>query len=149
MGKERTDPMNSPCYTTVLVRFGDLDPAGIAYYPRLVDFLHRAFEDFFGGRLGRPYPEVIGSGLGFPTVRLEAEFLRPLRHGDLVEIAVGVEHVGRTSVRFRYEGRVAGELAFRARNTAVTVDIASLRPLPTPGWLRERLEAARSETPPG
>jgi YbgC/YbaW family acyl-CoA thioester hydrolase len=131
-------------YTTnVLVRFGDLDPAGIVYYPRLVDFLHRAFEDFFGGHVGRPYPEVIRSGIGFPTVRLEVDFLRPLRHGDLAVIAVGVEHVGRTSMRFRYEGRVGDETAFRARNTAVSVDLATLRPVPTPEWLRERLDSAR------
>ena len=132
--------------TTVLVRFGDLDPAGITYYPRLVDFLHRAFEDFFEGHVGRPYPEVIRSGIGFPTVRLEVDFLRPLRHGDLAVIEVGVEHVGRASMRFRYEGRSGGELAFRARNTAVSVDMSTLRPVPTPDWLRERLLAARTET---
>ena len=39
--------------TTILVRFSDLDPAGIAYYPNLVNFLHVAFEDFFAGHVGR------------------------------------------------------------------------------------------------
>ena len=33
--------------TSILVRFGDLDAAGIAYYPNLVNFLQVAFEDFF------------------------------------------------------------------------------------------------------
>jgi len=32
--------------TSILVRFGDLDAAGIAYYPNLVNFLHEAFERF-------------------------------------------------------------------------------------------------------
>ena len=32
--------------TTILVRFGDLDAAGIAYYPNLVNFLHEAFEEY-------------------------------------------------------------------------------------------------------
>ena len=48
--------------TQILVRFGDLDPAGIAYYPNLVNFLHESFEDFFSGYVGRPYPEVFREG---------------------------------------------------------------------------------------
>jgi len=65
--------------TRVLVRFGDLDGAGIAYYPNLVNFLHEAFEDFFAGHVGRPYPEVYGEGIGFPTVKVEMEFRSPER----------------------------------------------------------------------
>ena len=52
--------------TTILVRFGDLDAAGIAYYPNLVNFLHEAFEDFFAGHVGRPYPEVFAEGSASP-----------------------------------------------------------------------------------
>ena len=71
----------------ILVRFGDLDAAGIAYYPNLVNFLHEAFEDFFVGHVGRPYPEVYAEGLGFPTVKVEMEFLSPVHYGDHVDIA--------------------------------------------------------------
>jgi len=128
--------------TTILVRFGDLDAAGIAYYPRLVNFLHESFEDFFAGHVGRPYPDVLREGLAFPTVKVEMEFLQPVRHGDRVEVAVAVEKVGRSSVQIRYEGRVEGRDVFRARNTAVVVDTGTFRPLPVPPWLRERFEAA-------
>jgi YbgC/YbaW family acyl-CoA thioester hydrolase len=129
--------------TRILVRFGDLDAAGIAYYPRLVNFLHEAFEDFFRGHVGRPYPEVFGEGLACPTVKLEMEFQSPVHYGDQVDIGVAVEHVGRTSVRMRYDGSVGGRPVFRARNTVVMVDMKTFRSIPVPGWLRERLEAAR------
>ncbi len=129
--------------TQILVRFGDLDPAGIAYYPNLVGYLHEAFEDFFRGSVGRPYPELYREGLGFPTVRLEVEYQRPVQYGDLVDIAVAVEHVGRSSVRLRYEASVAGRPVFVGRNVVVTVDLRTFETLPVPGWLRERLEAAR------
>ena len=98
-----------PCsQTTILVRFGDLDAAGIAYYPNLVNFLHESFEDFFVGHVGRPYPRSSAEGLGFPTVKVEMEFLSPVRYGDHVEIALVVEHVGRSSVQIRYEASVDG-----------------------------------------
>jgi 4-hydroxybenzoyl-CoA thioesterase len=124
--------------TSVLVRFGDLDGAGIAYYPNLVNFLHEAFEDFFVGHVGRPYPEVHKSGIAFPTVKVEMEFFSPVHYGVHVDIDVTVEHVGRSSVRMLYEGSVAGKPVFRGRNTAVLVDLASFEPTPLPDWLRER-----------
>jgi 4-hydroxybenzoyl-CoA thioesterase len=129
--------------TSILVRFGDLDAAGIAYYPNLVNFLHEAFEDFFRGHVGRPFPEVYAQGLGFPTVKLEMEFVSPVRHGDSVDVRVSVEHIGRSSVRTRYEGAVKGRPVFHARNTAVAVDMKTFRPVPLPDWLRARFEAAR------
>ncbi len=135
--------MNGPGFTTsILVRFGDLDAAGIAYYPNLVNFLHEAFEDFFAGHVGRPYPEVYRDGIGFPTVKVEMEFLAPVKYGDRVGVHVTVERIGRSSVQIRYEGSVKDYPVFRARNIAVVVDMRTFRPMPLPGWLRERFEAA-------
>src|SRR5947199_5562106 len=133
--------------TTILVRFGDLDAAGIAYYPNLVNFLHESFEDFFVGHVGKPYPDVFREGLGFPTVRVEMDFLRPVHYGDHVQVSVVVEKVGRSSVQIRYEGRVQDRPVFRARNTAVVVDMRTCRPTAVPEWLRERFEAAMEAAP--
>ncbi len=133
--------------TSILVRFSDLDPAGIAYYPNLVNFLHVAFEDFFAGFVGRPYPEVFREGLGFPTAKVEMEYLAPVHYGDHVNVGVVVEHLGRSSVRFRYEGSVLGRPVFVARNTAVVVDMRDFRPIPIPHPLRERLEGALESAP--
>jgi 4-hydroxybenzoyl-CoA thioesterase len=128
--------------TSILVRFGDLDAAGIAYYPNLVNFLHEAFEDFFAGHVGRPYPEVYREGVGFPTVKVEMEFLSPVRYGDRVQVGLTVERVGNSSVQIRYAGSVDGRAVFSARNVAVVVDMKTFRPTPLPAWLRERFEAA-------
>lgn len=128
--------------TRILVRFGDLDAAGIAYYPNLVNFLHESFEDFFVGHVGRPYPEVYAEGLGFPTVKLDVEFFSPVRYGDHVDMRLAVEQVGRSSVHMRYEASVGGRRVFAARNVAVVVDMKTFRPQPLPPWLRERFLAA-------
>ena len=132
-----------PFTTSILVRFGDLDAAGIAYYPNLVNFIHEAFEDFFAGHVGRPYPEAFREGLAFPTRKIEMEFVSPVHYGDRVEITVVVEHVGRTSVRTRYLGSVKGRPVFRARNTQVLVDMKTFQPTPLPDDLRRSFEAAR------
>ena len=131
-----------PFKTSILVRFGDLDAAGIAYYPNLVNFLHEAFEDFFTGHVGKPYPEVFQEGVGFPTVKVDMDFLSPVHYGDHVDILVVPEKIGRTSVRFRYEGSVAGRPVFKAFNTQVVVDMRTFRPTPVPQWLRDSFEKA-------
>lgn len=131
------------------MRFGDLDAAGIAYYPNLVNFLHEAFEDFFRGHVGRPYPEVYAEGIGFPTVKLDMEFVSPVRYGDSVDVAVSVERIGRSSVQVRYEGSVGGRPVFHARNIAVVVDMKTFRPVPLPDWLRARFAAALEPAPAG
>lgn len=133
--------------TSILVRFGDLDPAGIAYYPNLVNFLHEAFEDFFAGHVGRPYAEAYREGLAFPTVKVEMDFLSPVHYGDHVDIDVTVEKVGRSSVQIRYEGSVKGRPVFRARNVMVAVDMPTFRPTPLPPALRESFLAAMEPGP--
>ena len=80
-------------------------------------------------------------GLGFPTVKLEMEFHSPVRYGASVDIDMTVERVGRTSVVLRYDASVDSRPVFTARNTAVAVDLATLRPEPLPDWLRRRFEA--------
>jgi 4-hydroxybenzoyl-CoA thioesterase len=135
--------------TSILVRFGDLDAAGIAYYPNLVNFLHEAFEDFFRGHVGRPYPEVYAEGIGFPTVKVEMEFVSPVRYGDHVDVGLTVERIGRSSVQIRYEGSVQGRPVFHARNIAVVVDLKTFRPVPLPDWLRARFAAAMAQAPAG
>ncbi len=41
------------------VRFGDIDHAGIVYYPRFLHYFHVALEEFFGSRVGVDYSTLI------------------------------------------------------------------------------------------
>lgn len=124
---------------SVPVRFGDIDRAGIVYYPRVLHYLHVAFEEFFARAVGVPYHRVIDRlRIGFPTVHLEADFLGPLRHGDSLRISLSVAGIGRSSVRFAYAIRRPGArgVAVRASLTAVAVDMRRFRPVRVPAALR-------------
>ena len=86
------------------VRFGDVDHAGIVYYPRFFHFFHVAFEELWRARVGaRAYAELIDRDrVGFPAVRAECAFTAPLRFGDTAEIEVTVARLGGKSITFRY-----------------------------------------------
>ena len=125
------------------VRFGDIDQAGVAYYPTLLSHCHAAFEEFFEGALGRSYPKVVMTDkVGFPTVHLEADFREPLRYGDLLTMEVSVARLGARSVVFRYRAFRKGsrKAAFEVLGTTACVHLGRFRSMPVPAWLKAKLK---------
>ena len=134
-----------PFRTPLLVRFGDLDPAGIVYYPRYGHLCHVAMEEFFRVGLGLDYPSLLREhDLGFPVVKVESEFHRPLRYGDDLEIEVAVLRVGTSSVdwRYRFLHRGVEAPAAESRTVTVCVRMSRFEKSPVPAWLAERLRSA-------
>jgi 4-hydroxybenzoyl-CoA thioesterase len=125
------------------IRFGDIDHAGIVYYPRFLHYFHVALEEFFGQELGVDYPILIDEHrLGLPTVHLETDFRRPMRYGDRFDVEVEVLTVGRTSITFGYRVFKRGEKEplVEGHNVTVCLDMDSFKKRDIPDWLRQRLE---------
>ena len=124
------------------IRFGDVDSAGIVYYPRYLDFCHVGMEEYFTAVVGTPYDEFLSRhGLGLPAVRSEVDHRRPLRYADRVELAVEVVRVGTSSVEWRHRFFVAGidEAATDCRVVTVLVEMSRFEKRPVPDWLRKGL----------
>jgi 4-hydroxybenzoyl-CoA thioesterase len=125
------------------VRFGDIDQAGIVYYPRFLDYFHIALEELFANELGFDYPTmVLTRQVGLPTVTLTTDFKRPLRFGDEIEIEVSVKRIGGSSITFGYATYRRGQSdpLVWGHNVTVCVEMGSFRKIPVPEWLREALE---------
>ena len=111
-----------PFSTRITVRFGDTDPAGLVYYPRLFHYLHIAMEEFFAARCAISYDRLMAEErIGFPTVNVRAEFVAPLVYGDVAEVEVSVSRTGRSSATFEYTIRRAADATVCARATLVQV----------------------------
>jgi 4-hydroxybenzoyl-CoA thioesterase len=134
----------------IKVPFGDIDNAGIVYYPRFMHYFHLAMEEFFGTALKVGYADVLHKrGVALPTVHLEGDFLRRLSFGDRIEMEVRILHIGRTSITWGYRGyRLAGqeELVVEGRNVTVCVRTGSFEKIEVPQWLREALLPYCTET---
>ena len=106
------------------VRFADVDAAGIVYYPRLLDYCHQTFEEFFSAA-GDPYSDWIQrERIGFPTVHLDVNFLQPVQYGRPLTMTAHVLRIGNRSVTFRFEGEIGdGSIAFRADVTKACAGI--------------------------
>jgi 4-hydroxybenzoyl-CoA thioesterase len=130
--------------TRLAVRFGHVDPAGIAYYPRLFDYVHEAFEDLWERHVGERYYDIVGvQGIGFPTVNAEVDFRRPLRFGDEPEIAITCFRLGSASLGLRYRFLLDDEVCLDARMTTVCVRLGEFSSLPIPDPYRAKFEQIR------
>ena len=90
------------------VRFAHCDPAGIAYYPRLLEICDGAIEDWTAEVMGVPRRILhLELELALPTVDLRASFVRPVRLGETLTIATIVGAVGRSSVELTTAAKFA------------------------------------------
>jgi 4-hydroxybenzoyl-CoA thioesterase len=126
------------------VPFGAVDQARVIYYPRFFDFFHRTFEEWFGDALGTSYAQlVLEEKLGFPSVRVETEFRRPVRYGERLRIDLELEAIGRRSITMRYTAvRLPdGEVSARATVKKAIVNQESFVSIDIPPQWRSRFEA--------
>ncbi len=138
----------APYRTKLEVRFGDIDQAGIVYYPRFLHYFHIAMEEFFSDELGIDYPTVVlRHRIGLATVHLETDFRKPLRYGDVFDVAVRVLAIGETSIKFGYTAFFEGQdiVALEGHNITVCTEIPTAKKMKVPAWLREKLEAYKEK----
>ncbi len=115
-------PAFMPFSTRIRVRFGDVDPAGLVYYPNIFHYFHIGLEEFIETTCGISYNRLIAEKqLGFPTVNSKAEFSTPLIYGDEVDLVVEVSSIGRSSATFEYTVKRASDGLVCASATQIHV----------------------------
>lgn len=127
---------------TRTVKWGDCDPAGILYTPRVFDYITEAVEAWFRDVGGIDWMSLIGRNLGAPTVHTSVDFRTPMEPNLVLGVAVLVDKVGGSSLTFRVVGSdAAGTVYFEGKLVSVVIDFNERRPMPIPDALRERAEA--------
>lgn len=121
--------------------WGHADPQGIAYYPRLVNAMHQAGEEFMDAN-GIAYWDIPDDyGIHLPLVAVDLEFSRPIEVAD--EITIEVEpNLGTKSLELEFTARHEdGGTAFTGREQHVCFSKADDESRELPAELREILEA--------
>jgi 4-hydroxybenzoyl-CoA thioesterase len=132
--------------TQQLVRFAHVDAATIVFYPRYFEMMNAAVEDYFAEAIGVSFATMHRDrALGVPTVKLEAEFFAVSRLGDLLDFALEVPHVGKSSANIEVRVSCAGELRFQAKVVIVCMDTRAGRSTPWPTDMRPHSSADRCE----
>ncbi len=123
------------------VRFQHTDPAGIVFYPRYFEMINQVVEDWFAEALGVDFRTLHSQHLcGVPTVRLESDFKRPSRLGEVLTFSLGVETLGKSSFTLDLCASCQGEERLRAKAVLAYVGLDDFGPVPIPCELRRAME---------
>jgi YbgC/YbaW family acyl-CoA thioester hydrolase len=126
--------------STWKVSFGEVDYAGILYYPNFFDYFQRT-EEAFMEHIGMPYPYLIGElKIGFPIVHVESDFKNPVRYGDVFDVNIAVTKLGHSSVTFGFRVFKGQQLCATAQIAHVTIDMKQFKPVAIPAPLRALFE---------
>ena len=103
------------------IEWGHCDPAGIVFNSRFFEFFDRSTWLLFEAALGvKPQDLAQSFGvIGIPLVDARANFLKPARFGDAIEIASRVAEFRRSSFEVEHTISVGDALAVEGGETRV------------------------------
>jgi 4-hydroxybenzoyl-CoA thioesterase len=127
------------------IAWGDCDPAGIVFNPRFFEMFDANSWMLFEAALGvkaRDLASTYGI-VGIALVDARANFLKPAKFGDKIEMASRVSEFRTSSFDIEHKLTVAGELAVEGRETRVwavrdTADPHGIATAPVPADVIEK-----------
>jgi len=132
---------------SVPIRFSHCDAAGIVYFPHYFDMFNGLIEDWYKDELHHDYAAlVMGSRYGFPFVRIECDFKIPSMMGEVIDLTLLVERIGRSSLGIVIVCHRDGLLRLRAHMVTAMMSLETRKPVPMPDDLRGAIEAYRQKT---
>ena len=129
------------------VAWGDCDPAGFIYTPRVFDYACETVDAWFRevAKVSWWQLKSKSKGAGLPTVNAVCDFISIVRPDQKLQLNMTVTEIGKSSIVFNIEGLTAGHRpAFRVKMVSCAVDMATNRPTPIPRWMRSKLEIYKS-----
>jgi 4-hydroxybenzoyl-CoA thioesterase len=105
----------------MMIEWGHCDPAGIVFNSRFFEFFDTSTWLLFDAALGVKPPDLTGTFgiIGIPLVDARAEFRKPAKFGETIEIASRVSEFRRSSFDVEHHISVGGELAIEGGETRV------------------------------
>jgi acyl-CoA thioester hydrolase len=129
----------APCFTwPVRIYWEDTDAGGIVYYANYLKFMERARTEWLRAAGIEQLQLKEQHGLMFVVVDIQAQYRKPARYDDELQVTCEVEDRSRASLTFRqriYRGGREGELLVDGKVRVACLDAANLRPTALPKML--------------
>jgi len=136
-----------PFFTQHTVRFAETDPAGIVFFARYFEYAHLAYEDMLVAG-GLPLSHFFENQCGMPLVHSEANYTKPCRLGEALQLQLTVDKIGNRSMRYAVD-IVGADKTHRARVvlTHAILDLNTGKTMPIPEALLAALDKAGALSP--
>lgn len=90
--------------TTIRVRYADTDQMKQVYYGKFFEYFEQGRSDMLRA-IGLPYSRVEEMGFFLPVIEAHAEYRRPVRYDDEIQIVVMLRERPVARIRLDYEVR--------------------------------------------
>ena len=131
--------------TEIRVRYADTDQMRFVYYGKFFEYFEQGRSDLLRN-IGLPYSHVEEMGLFLPVIEAHAEYKRPARYDDLIELVTFLRERPVARVRLDYEVRREGDSEPIATGYTIHgfINASTGRPTRAPAQFVEALEKAMS-----
>ena len=128
--------MSFPVHCPVEVRFRDCDAMGHVNNAVYLTYLEIArFAYWKAAEIGR-----LEGDISYIIARVEIDFRASAVPGDVIDVAISVRAIGRSSFTMEYEIRDReGQVIVTARSVQVAYDYAAKQSVPVPDAIRARI----------
>ena len=135
-------PSGQPFRFETRIRFIDTDASGRIHYTAMFRYFESAEIELLRivgitYDLQRPYR--------FPRVHVECDFMRPIRHDDLIEIETSLRKLGRSSPRFEFSVVKSGDLCAKGLVIVACIDPKTEQTMSIPDDVRARFATILSD----
>ena len=118
--------------TSRILRFGDCDISGTAYFPSYLNILNSVNEEFWD-HIGFPWHDIIwNERWGTPTVHISCDFSKPSFFGDVLHFELVVTRVGRSSVSVHHDIACDGEKRWSSKQVLAASNLDNHASIPWP-----------------
>ncbi|HRO15975.1 MAG TPA: tol-pal system-associated acyl-CoA thioesterase, partial [Paracoccus sp. (in: a-proteobacteria)] len=125
--------------------YEDTDLGQVVYYANYLRFIERGRTEWLRAA-GVDQPRLLADhGIAFVVRRVEADYLRPARFDDLLDVVTTLDHAGGSRIELTQTVERDGAVLFSAQVRLVCVDLSAMRPARLPAAVRAAIGAAEEE----
>jgi acyl-CoA thioesterase FadM len=137
----------APFVHCIRVRWGDCDPAAIAYTPNIPAWALEAIEAWWEHVAGIDWYHInIDRNIGTPFVHMSLDFKAPVTPRHILECEVTLANSGRSSVKHWVRGYQNGALCFEGHFVSVFINAKEMKPRRPPADILSALEKAGAKS---
>lgn len=123
----------------VVVRFFEIDRAGIVFFARFFEYCHVTYEELMAKIFGSGEAFFQSSPWGTPLVHAESDYFRPARMGDRLTIRLEVERLGGSSITLAFSIFNGDVLCAKIKHVHAVIDRSTFKPRTVPTELLDGL----------
>ncbi len=136
-GKDHNLPTENNSTVKYRVLYADTDRMGVVYHGEYFKWFEAGRANYMRRRAA-PYSAIEAEGIQLPVVEAHANYLKPARYDDVVQVTAWISDIGRIQLTFSYEVTLDGKVLVRGHTRHATIDQTG-RPVRMPEKVRQAL----------